>query len=373
MLNAIRGRAPFRRARSRQVHPTVRQGDRPPGEESGNHVQTASGRGPSRALERRLPLLRLMMRVRLYEAKAAALRDRGLAPALEPLPRCGESVVVGVIAAMRDEDRVTSVSSGHAALIAKNTRPDRLWAGVLGRPAGCARGHGLLAHFFDTSHGLVGANGLAEQALVTAVGTAWADQEADRDHITVVLCDTHLSPGWYEATLMAQEMRLPVLFVRQHRPAGAGAPDTPGPASYGGLRAMRDGPVDAGDVLEVHRAAESAVRRVRGGEGPGLLEVHLPSADRSPAGGPAVSGDGAPAADDPLGQDPIAGLVRQLIGEGVLTRSDVERLRGEEAATVDGWLGGNDTGHRSDGDTGSRPGIPVTGSAAPSGDVGRAW
>ncbi|WP_432039797.1 hypothetical protein [Streptomyces cucumeris] len=39
MLNAIRGRAPFRRARSRQVHPTVRQGDRP------------SGRGPGRALE----------------------------------------------------------------------------------------------------------------------------------------------------------------------------------------------------------------------------------------------------------------------------------------------------------------------------------
>ncbi|MEU8828127.1 thiamine pyrophosphate-dependent enzyme [Streptomyces sp. NPDC048636] len=316
-----------------------------------------------------------MMRVRLYEAKAASLRAQGLAPALEPLPHCGESVVVGVIAAMRDEDRVTSVSSGHAALIAKNTRPDRLWAGVLGRPKGCARGHGLLAHFFDISHGLVGANGLAEQALVTAVGTAWADQEAGRDHITVVLCDAHLSPGWYEATLMAREMRLPVLFVRQHRSAEPGDPATPVAATPGDLRAMRDGPVDAGDVLEVHRAAESAVRRVRGGGGPGLLEIQLPAALPRLASPESMGGDGAPATDGAYPEDPIAALAGQLIAAGVLTRADVDRLRAEEAATVDGWLDATDTGHPDDGDAGSGLIPPGAGSAsiAPSGDVGRAW
>ncbi|MGW6918850.1 thiamine pyrophosphate-dependent dehydrogenase E1 component subunit alpha [Kitasatospora sp. NPDC054939] len=189
-----------------------------------------------------------------------------------------EAVAVGVCAALRPQDRITSTHRGHGHVLAKAARPDRLLAELAGRSAGLNRGRGGSMHAADLSLGILGANGIVGAGAPIAVGAAWAAQQAGEDRVAVSFFgDGALNQGvLLEAFNLAAMWRLPVVFVCENNgyattlpAATAVAGSAVGRAAAFGIPAEE---VDGMDTEAVRAAAGRAVERARSGGGPGFLE-----------------------------------------------------------------------------------------------------
>jgi len=110
--------------------------------------------------ELQLELYRRMVRIRKFEDGVIQVYLRGLMPGLAHAYSGEEAVGVGVCAALRDDDYITSTHRGHGHLIAKGGKTDRMMAEVLGKEAGYNRGRGGTMHIADLSPGTLGATGI---------------------------------------------------------------------------------------------------------------------------------------------------------------------------------------------------------------------
>ncbi|MGW4896054.1 thiamine pyrophosphate-dependent dehydrogenase E1 component subunit alpha [Kitasatospora sp. NPDC004240] len=189
-----------------------------------------------------------------------------------------EAVAVGVCAALRPQDRITSTHRGHGHVLAKGAAPDRLLAELAGRASGLNQGRGGSMHAADLSLGILGANGIVGAGAPIAVGAAWADQRAGEDRVAVTFFgDGALNQGvLLESLNLAAMWRLPVLFVCENNgyattlpAATAVAGSATGRAAAFGIPAVT---VDGMDTEAVRAAAAEAVDRARSGGGPAFLE-----------------------------------------------------------------------------------------------------
>ena len=189
-----------------------------------------------------------------------------------------EAVAVGVCAALRPQDRITSTHRGHGHVLAKGAAPDRLLAELLGRTTGLNRGRGGSMHAADFSLGVLGANGIVGAGGPIAVGAAWSAQQAGEDRVAVAFFgDGALNQGvLLESFNLAAMWQLPVLFVCENNgyattlpAATAVAGSATGRAAAFGIPAAE---VDGMDTEAVRTAAAEAVTRAGSGGGPSFLE-----------------------------------------------------------------------------------------------------
>ncbi|WP_344442703.1 thiamine pyrophosphate-dependent enzyme, partial [Kitasatospora nipponensis] len=113
---------------------------------------------------RRLRLIRGFEELALGLVKSGAITG-GIHPYIGQ-----EAVAVGVCAALRPQDRITSTHRGHGHVLAKGAAPDRLLAELLGRTGGLNQGRGGSMHAADFSLGILGANGIVGAGAPIAVG-----------------------------------------------------------------------------------------------------------------------------------------------------------------------------------------------------------
>ncbi|HEU5354493.1 MAG TPA: thiamine pyrophosphate-dependent dehydrogenase E1 component subunit alpha [Actinocrinis sp.] len=189
-----------------------------------------------------------------------------------------EAVAVGVCAALRPDDQITSTHRGHGHVLAKGADPRRMLAELAGRETGLNRGRGGSMHAADLSLGILGANGIVGAGAPIAAGAAWAAKQAGLDRVAASFFgDGALNQGVLLETLnLAAIWRLPVLFVCENN---GYATTLPAATAVGGSalgRAEAFGipaeAVDGMDTEAVFTAARSAVERARSGGGPTFLE-----------------------------------------------------------------------------------------------------
>jgi pyruvate dehydrogenase E1 component alpha subunit len=189
-----------------------------------------------------------------------------------------EAVAVGVCAALRDDDLITSTHRGHGHVLAKGADPRRMLAELFGRETGLNHGRGGSMHAADVSVGILGANAIVGAAGPIAVGAAWAARRAGQDRVVATFFgDGALNQGvLLEAMNLAALWRLPVLFVCENNgyattmPISAGAAGAPvGRPQAFGIPAET---IDGMDVETVYDAAARAVAAARSGGGPAFLE-----------------------------------------------------------------------------------------------------
>ncbi|MFE3109991.1 thiamine pyrophosphate-dependent dehydrogenase E1 component subunit alpha [Kitasatospora indigofera] len=189
-----------------------------------------------------------------------------------------EAVAVGVCAALRPQDRITSTHRGHGHVLAKGADPGRLLAELCGRVGGLNQGRGGSMHAADLSLGILGANGIVGAGAPIAVGAAWAARQAGEDRVAVSFFgDGALNQGvLLEALNLAAIWRLPVLFVCENNGYATTLPAATAVAGSGTGRAAGFGipavEVDGMDTEAVREATELAARRAREGGGPAFLE-----------------------------------------------------------------------------------------------------
>jgi pyruvate dehydrogenase E1 component alpha subunit len=232
---------------------------------------------PAVAAPARLDLYERMLTIRVFEEQVNELYTTAKMPGLAHLYSGEEAVAVGVCAALRHDDYITSTHRGHGHCLAKGAAIDRMFAELLGREAGYCRGKGGSMHIADQQSGNLGANAIVGGSAGIATGAALSAQKRGSGQVAVCFFgEGALGQGLlYEVMNMASLWKLPVVYVCEnnlyseythYRETTAGS--VAARAEAFGLPAQT---VDGQDVRAVHAAAARAVESARSGEGPGFL------------------------------------------------------------------------------------------------------
>jgi len=233
---------------------------------------------PAEASE--LELYRRMLLIRRFEEQVDELYRSARMPGLAHLYIGEEAVAVGVCAALRDDDWITSTHRGHGHCLAKGAAVDLMFAELLGKGAGYNRGKGGSMHIADQERNNLGANAIVGGSAGIATGAALTARRTGTDQVAVCFFgDGALGQGLlYEVMNMASLWRLPVIYVCEdnlyneytHRRETTAGELTARPAAFG-IPCVE---VDGQDVLAVRDAAAAAVARARRGDGPSFLVCH---------------------------------------------------------------------------------------------------
>jgi pyruvate/2-oxoglutarate/acetoin dehydrogenase E1 component/TPP-dependent pyruvate/acetoin dehydrogenase alpha subunit len=238
-----------------------------------------------------LEYYRQMLEIRLLEDQIATLLSKGVLRGASHLYAGQEAVAVGAIAALRDDDLITSTHRGHGhahahgdkvakSAEAKQEHYNRMMAEVLGKATGYCKGKGGSMHIADVSHGNLGATGIVGGNIPVAVGAALAQKLMATDR--VVLCffgDGASNTGnFHEALNMASLWNLPVVFVVENNLYAMSVPwKKASKLENIADRAVAYGipgeVVDGMDVLAIRGVVAKAVERARNGLGPTLIEA----------------------------------------------------------------------------------------------------
>jgi 2-oxoisovalerate dehydrogenase E1 component len=241
--------------------------------------------------EQLLTWLRQIKEIRAFENNIADLLGRAVLKGASHLYAGQEAVAVGAVAALRDDDLITSTHRGHGHCHAHGDRAaktpeaqqehfNKMMAEVLGKSGGYCKGKGGSMHIADVAHGNLGATGIVGGNIPVAVGAALAQKLMKTGR--VVLCffgDGAVNTGnFHESLNMASIWDLPVVFVVENNQYAMSVPwKKVSKLANAADRACAYGipgeVVDGMDALAVYDAAVRAVERARRGEGPTLIEA----------------------------------------------------------------------------------------------------
>ena len=173
-----------------------------------------------------LEMYHKMQRIRHFEQKIKDLIASGEIPGFVHVSIGEEATAIGVCAALRKTDRITSTHRGHGHLIAKGGEVGRMMAEIYGKRTGYCKGKGGSMHIVDFSLGILGANGIVGGGLPIATGSALAAVIAGSDDVTACFFgDGASNEGTFHESLnLAAVWKLPVVFVCENNGFGEFTP-----------------------------------------------------------------------------------------------------------------------------------------------------
>ena len=191
-----------------------------------------------------------------------------------------EAVCVGIQKALKPEDHMISGYRSHTQAIMKGLTPKEVFAELLGRVDGCARGKGGSMHMFSKEKRFYGGHGIVGGQAPIATGIGFEIHYNDKDEVVVCyLGDAAMNQGQvYEAMNMAETWSLPVLFVIENNQYGMGT-DIRRTTSVEYLSAralgfdMQHSKMDGMNVLKVIEHTQPIVDQMRKDKRPHLLEA----------------------------------------------------------------------------------------------------
>ena len=160
-------------------------------------------------------LLLRMWRIRAFEIRAMELFEEKLIRGSVHSYIGMEAIAVGVCAALRPDDFITSTHRGHGHCVAKGLDLRRMMAEIIGREDGYCRGRGGSMHITAIELGMLGADAIVAGSSALAVGAAHGLRLQGRD--SVVVCffgDGAANQGiLHEACNLAAVLSAQVIFV----------------------------------------------------------------------------------------------------------------------------------------------------------------
>jgi pyruvate dehydrogenase E1 component alpha subunit len=226
-------------------------------------------------------LYREMLLARRFEEKAGQMYGMGLIGGFCHLYIGQEAVVVGLQSAITDKDTVVTSYRDHAHMLACGMDPKGVMAELTGRRTGYSKGKGGSMHMFSREKNFFGGHGIVGAQVPIGTGIAFAHKYLEEEAV----CLTYLGDGAvnqgqvYESFNMSSLWKLPVVYVIENNKYGMGTSTERSSAKFQelyhrgqayGIPGMQ---VDGMDVLAVREAAEKVIPKVRGGEGPFILEM----------------------------------------------------------------------------------------------------
>jgi len=274
-----------------------------------------------------------MLRIRMFEEKIVELY-----PAQEmkcPVHLCigQEAIAAGVCANLEAKDYLFSNHRGHGHALAKGVGMRPLMAEFYGRTTGCSRGKGGSMHIIDIERGILGTSAIVGGGIPMGVGAALASKMQGDGRVTVIFFGDGASEEgvFYESFNFASLKKLPVVFVCENNFYATNSPQSARHSSckISNSAAAFDAHgvcIDGNDVVEVYRAARTAVLKARAGLGPSLIEAttyrwkgHV---------GPEADFEKGCRPEDELVEwmerCPLKGLRERALNQGLLSQEELE-------------------------------------------------
>jgi 2-oxoisovalerate dehydrogenase E1 component len=242
------------------------------------------------AREELLDILRRMWEIRLFENKVYDLLGENIIKGASHLYAGEEAVAVGAVAALRDDDLITSTHRGHGHChargdslaegpVARQEHLNKMMAELCGRATGYCRGRGGSMHIADVQKGNLGATGIVGGNIPVATGAALSMKRQGLDRCVVCFFGDGASNtgNFHESLNLASAWKLPVVYVVENNLYGMSVPFqnvSAGPdiAARAAAYDMPGVVVDGMDPIAVYEAVSVALERARHGEGPTLIE-----------------------------------------------------------------------------------------------------
>jgi len=229
--------------------------------------------------ENLLDLYQKMQLIQKVELKAEELYH--LDEMKTPIHLClgQEAVAVGVCANLNRDDFDSSNHRGHGHYLAKGGNLKRMIAELYGRETGCSKGRGGSMHLVDTSVGHIGSSSIVGGCIPIGVGLGFTIKMMNPGKVSVIFfSDGAADEGvFYESVNFSLLKRLPVIFIyenNQYSVCSHVSTRQAGENIFHQVSAelMLAFQVDGNSVLDVYRAARTAVTRARAGQGPSFIE-----------------------------------------------------------------------------------------------------
>ena len=171
-----------------------------------------------------LYLLYQMLLIRRFEERASQAYQQQKIGGFCHLYIGQEAVVVGALAAARDDDYIITAYRDHAHAIARGTSLNACMAELFGKTSGCSHGLGGSMHYFDRSKHMYGGHAIVGGHLPLATGLAFASKYRGEDRCTLCFFgDGAINQGaFHEALNLAGLWKLPIVFVCENNLFGMG-------------------------------------------------------------------------------------------------------------------------------------------------------
>lgn len=299
-------------------------------------MENISTESPVVAKDVMIEMYHRMLLARKFEETVFDVYRRGWMPGLAHLADGQEASSIGVCAALRDDDTITSTHRGHLHIIGKGGQVEPMMAEVMGKVTGYCRGKGGEMHIANVSLGILGANGIVGGGIGIAAGSAWTAKRAGKGRVSVAFFgDGAINQGiWYETANMAVIWKLPLIYVCENNQyteftnyqklqAGGGL------VTRGIAMGMPGEEVDGNDVLAVYAAAQKMVERARRGEGPSMLVCHTFRYGGHHVGDPGTKYRPKEEIEEWRRKDPIPRFEKVLVEHGILSPNEIEETHSQ--------------------------------------------
>jgi pyruvate dehydrogenase E1 component alpha subunit len=227
-----------------------------------------------------LKLYRDMLLIRRFEEKAGQLYGMGLIGGFCHLYIGQEAVVVGMQDCITPNDAVIASYRDHGHMLACGMEPNGIMAELTGRIDGFSKGKGGSMHMFSREKHFYGGHGIVGAQVALGTGIAFAHKYRGNGAV----CLTYFGDGStnqgqvYESFNMASLWKLPVIYIIENNEYAMGtsikrSSSTTELYRRGEAFGIPGKQVNGMDVVAVREAGMEAVRFVREGNGPMLLEM----------------------------------------------------------------------------------------------------
>ena len=286
-------------------------------------------------------LYRQMVLIRQFEERVKYLFLEGVMPGTIHQYQGQEAVAVGVCAALKPDDVITSTHRPHGHAIAKGVGIEPLMHELFGKVTGCCRGKGGSMHVGDLEKGMVPAIAIVAAGVPVATGIALAFRMRKQPRVAACFMgDGAVNEGaFHEGVNMGAVWSLPVLYVIENNVYSASTPiasmvRVKDLADRGAAYGIPGVTVDGNDVMAVYEAAQEAVCRARGGGGPTLIEALTYRITGHSRRDPC---NYQPEDERKLAQEkePIRRFGQKLISEGIIDLARLDSIRKEVDAEIE--------------------------------------
>ena len=289
-----------------------------------------------------LQLYRVMETIRQFELKAVDLFQAGEIPGFLHSCLGQEASAAGVCLNMRKEDFMATTHRGHGHVIAKDVDIKHMMAELFGKADGCCKGKAGSMHLMDSSHNIIGANGIVGGGIPIATGAALSVKLRKTDQVVVCFFgDGSTNEGaFHEGLNMASLWNLPVVFVCENNlyaesTAQSDQSKTKDIAVRAASYCMKSDIGDGNDVLDVYQKSKVAIDRARKGEGPTLLEFKTYRWLGHYVGDPGVYRPKEEVKEWKETREPIAKFKAVLADNKIATPAELDQIKTEVLAAVE--------------------------------------
>ena len=274
-----------------------------------------------------------MVRIRAFEERAIVEYRKGLPGFIHS--SVGQEVIPAAVCAfLREDDYIISTHRGHAHIIAKGARLDRMMAELFAKETGYCKGKGGSMHIAAVDLNIVGATGIVGDGIPIANGVALGCkmQQLDRVIVSFFGDGATCSGAFHEGLGLAAIWDLPVVFVCENNLYQQSTPvkdytklkDLSDRAKAYGIPGVS---VDGNNPVAVAKVAIKAIESARDGKGPTLIVGTTYRFYGHHMGDPGNSYRTREEVEKWRKRDPIERFRAQLLREEILTESEVEEIQ----------------------------------------------